>query len=247
MISSSLFVKSVLLVFVALTISCSRAQKKQPQQSISSSQLETIDEYLTFPPDQIERQKAIESYRQMRLDSWGHENTEQAETFDEHLNLSPDQIEKQRAIDEYRQMRWKTWSQESTKQEDIKVEVKTSNESLGPSAEEIRRREATERYRQMRLNDQHQKSVKSVSNVNSVRRKTKTITAKVKKKIYNTDIDSQKIELEQNFALYCIKKRWKVNENGSCQDYTQNILQVCLEKFDYGENDLTRCVKSKLR
>lgn len=116
------------------------------------------------------------------------------------------------------------------------------------SAEEIEREKVLEQYRLMRARnwDKLQKN-KKAQNYKKVVITPRPVTP-VKPKIISVPIDDQKIEIEQNQAYFCMKRKaeHKFSNEEECVDFTTRLLDECLEEYEYGDARLTRCVKSRL-
>ena len=68
-------------------------------------------------------------------------------------------------------------------------------------------------------------------------------------KIKWVDKDSQKVEIEQNLAYYCMKNRKssKFSNEAECYAFTEDIRMNCLEKYEKGDARLTSCVKTRIK
>lgn len=68
-------------------------------------------------------------------------------------------------------------------------------------------------------------------------------------KIKWVDKDSQKIEIEQKLAYYCMKNRKnsKFSNENDCYAFTENIKLECSDKFQRGDARLTKCISTRIK
>lgn len=123
---------------------------------------------------------------------------------------------------------------------------------------EIERERLLEHYRQMRIEEgieQNDGSTKRASRPRVIRprptppapKKTTPRTQVVER--VKVDEEAQKMELEQNLSFFCMKKRSdsRFSNDGSCEEFTAQVKNECLEKYQTGDKGLLPCVKSQLK
>jgi len=119
---------------------------------------------------------------------------------------------------------------------------KTYSRETSKSFEEIERINAIERYKKLRERPSRLKTIKPKKYARKKR-------APKKRKIYFTDPEDQKVEVDQNLKFFCMEKRKdsRFVKNKSCESYTKSVLDKCHISYDWNDRALTQCVKSKLR
>lgn len=113
-----------------------------------------------------------------------------------------------------------------------------------------RRREAIERYKRLREEKvkKRRESYKPIRIVYKQKRRPRK-PVKPKKRIIHADPEVLGIEIEQKLTYFCMKHRKsrRFNDDGSCQEFTENNLDTCREKFDHDDRNLLYCVERSIR
>lgn len=138
--------------------------------------------------------------------------------------------------------------QDPTYSDDIEKEF--SNIEMSDSQK--LRIEALERYRLLR----EERINKKRSNRSTPSYRPKKITyaqpvepQKPKRRIIHTDPQEMAIEIEQKLTFYCMKNRKssRFSQEGSCQEFTDNTLLECKNKFEDDDKNLLYCVEKTIR
>ena len=123
---------------------------------------------------------------------------------------------------------------------------------------EIERERLLEHYRQMRIEEgimQNDGTYQKVAKPRVIRPrptppapKKPAPRAQVVERV-KVDEEAQKMELEQNLSFFCMKKRSdsRFSNDGSCEEFTAQVKNECLEKYQTGDKGLLSCVKSQLK
>ena len=123
---------------------------------------------------------------------------------------------------------------------------KNYSNSTEKSFEDIERDRALDHYRLLReknWNHYLNKGQKSKQHKSTARK----VINQPKKILVNPE--DQKTEIDQHLTYFCMgnRKSSRFSEEGSCEQYAQNSLNNCLQKFEWGEKGLISCTRSSLK